>query len=93
MKAIRWSQQALSDLDDLATWLIERNPKAAAKAEKVMSEAVIAIAKRPAAWPKLANLNVHVRSLPKWNRRIAYQIEVDSIVIISVKHTRQNRDI
>jgi plasmid stabilization system protein ParE len=93
VKAVRWSQQALSDLDDLAAWLIQRNPKAAAKAEIALNEAIVAITKRPEAWPKLTKFNVHVRSLPKWDRRIAYQIDGDFIVIVSVKHTRQNREI
>jgi plasmid stabilization system protein ParE len=93
VKQVRWSQQALSDLEELGTWLKQRNPKAAAKAEMVMNDAILAIAKRPEAWPKLIKHNVHVRSLPKWHRRIAYQIDGNFVLIVSVKDTRQNREI
>ncbi|WP_420887847.1 type II toxin-antitoxin system RelE/ParE family toxin [Candidatus Phycosocius spiralis] len=93
MMEVRWSQQALSDLVEIGRWLNERNPKAAKRAEQEIGVAISSIAKRPLAWPKARGHDAHVRSLPKWTRRIVYRVGPDFILIISMKHTRQESNI
>jgi plasmid stabilization system protein ParE len=93
MKEVRWSTEALTDLLEIGTWLNERNPNAAKRAEQEIGVAISSIAKRPLAWPKAQGHDAHVRSLPKWKRRIVYSVVPDFILIISMKHTRQESKI
>ena len=90
MKEIRWSKQALLDLEDMAVWLNTRNPQAAERAELEIGNAVLAIARRPFAWPQVRGFDARCRSLPKWKRRIIFQVGDDFVLIVSIKHTRQN---
>lgn len=89
VRAILWTHEARNDLKDALAWLRTRNRIAAARMEQDILDLVAAAAKRPEAGRQGQIEQVRLRSLPRWHRRLAYQLRDDSILILSIKDTRQ----
>lgn len=90
MKKVVWTEEAEGDVAEMLEWLYDRNPAAARKARAVIDRAVRTLARRPLLGRETSHADSRVWSLPDWRRRIVYRLRDDTIMILTVKHTRQN---
>jgi plasmid stabilization system protein ParE len=89
VKRILWSDIAKQDLRTALAWLRRQNRHAAVNAELDILNMIMSISQRPFAGRSEIEIDVRLRSLPKWHRRIAYRIDGDDIRILSIRDTRQ----
>jgi plasmid stabilization system protein ParE len=89
MMAIEWSPQAKADLLVSLAWLLSRNAPSAEKAARDIQRAVELAAAFPMANRAARSEFERIKSLPKWHKIIIYKVEIDRIVIVSIRDTRQ----
>jgi plasmid stabilization system protein ParE len=89
VKRILWSDIAKQDLRSALAWLRRHNRRASIDAELDILNMIVSISQRPFAGRSDIMKDVKLRSLPKWHRRIAYQIEGDAIRLLSIRDTRR----
>lgn len=90
MNKVVWTEEAERDVAEMLDWLYEQNPVAARRARSANDKAVRALARRPLLGREARQSGRRVWSLADWRRRIVYQLGDGAILILTVKHTRQN---
>lgn len=90
---IRYTPDALDDLERLYRWLLDRNPIAAERFLERLAEAARRIAERPMAWPPSADGRArrHVMRFGRSAYVLHYVIDDLDQVIVRVWHGRQRR--
>lgn len=86
---VKISKRAERELADALEWFKERNPSAAKQAEEDIAVAINLAAAFPMANRAARSEFERIKSLPKWHKIIIYKVEIDRIVIVSIRDTRQ----
>ncbi|MBI3925940.1 MAG: type II toxin-antitoxin system RelE/ParE family toxin [Armatimonadetes bacterium] len=89
-REIVWTQHALSDLEQAAAYLEQRNPEAARRLVQTLWEAADGLVELPFKGHRLNEL----RSMPflelvRGHYRMVYQVHETQVEILAVFHTRQ----
>ena len=87
---IRWTDDAAADLQNHLDYILERNPRAAAR----LAERVLATEKLICDWPQAAPfdgaLGVHECWIAGSRLKLIYHIEGDTIEIVAAFHTSRD---
>jgi toxin ParE1/3/4 len=88
--SVRWTLRAVQEAEDWIDWLTERNVKSAILA----SSELVRRTNRLAQFNELGRVGrlsgTRELSLPKWQKIVVYEIVDESVVIVSLRDTRQN---
>jgi len=84
---VRYSPQARDDLLDIFNYLNERSPHGAANVMRAIYAGIQFLAENPAASQETNHRNVRVKIVRRYNFRIFYWLDRDSIDLIHIRHT------
>jgi plasmid stabilization system protein ParE len=88
--SVQWTLRAIQEAEEWINWLTLRNVKSAILA----SEELVRKTDRLAQFNELGPIGrlsgTRELSLPKWQRIVVYQILTNTMVILSVRDTRQD---
>jgi toxin ParE1/3/4 len=88
MRSIRWSKDALRDLEKIDDWYANRDPNYADRVGRAAVSAAKFLTEFPFAGPSYSG-KVRKWPVPKTDYRLLYRVENDSIEIIRVRHVRE----
>jgi toxin ParE1/3/4 len=88
--SVRWTLRAIQEAEEWIDWLTDRNVKSAI----VASNELVRRTDRLAQFNELGRVGrlsgTRELSLPKWQKIVVYEIVEKSVVIISLRDTRQS---
>jgi len=91
MVEVRWSQQALSDLDAIAEYLARTSPPYARALATRLFSATSALTDFPMMGRRVPEVDVeHVREIIRDGYRIVYLVTEHGVEILTVLHSRQD---
>jgi plasmid stabilization system protein ParE len=89
---VRWTSKALSDLQRLHEFLEPANPDAAARTVQMLAAAPATLLANPRIGRLLEGFQPHeVRRLLVGTYELRYHIDADTIYIVRMFHTREDR--
>jgi plasmid stabilization system protein ParE len=89
---LQWTAQALSDLSRLHDFLAPVNPQAAARAVQALVNAPTKLLSRPRMGPQLFEFEPReVRRILVGSYEIRYEIAGETITVLRLWHTREDR--
>lgn len=88
---IRYTETALADLGELLSYLIERNPRAAATVGKAIEVTVGRIAALPESAPETDELGVRMAPAGRFPYLIFYTVAGNEVLIVRVLHGARRR--
>jgi plasmid stabilization system protein ParE len=90
MSALRWTPQALSDVQQLHLFLVDKNPEAAKRAVQAIRQGVAILRSRPRIGHPVENMDPEFREwlIPFGQRGYLalYRIDGDTVVLLAVRH-------
>lgn len=90
MKAVRWSDRALADLERIHEYIAEDDPMAADRWVGVLQAAALRLAQFPRSGRVVPELNREdVREVLKGNYRLVYQVTEHGPVVVTVFEAHQ----
>jgi toxin ParE1/3/4 len=84
---MKYRKKALADLEDIFSYLYERNPKAAKDTMIAIESAVKLILQMPLLFPLVGLENMRVKLLSQYPYKIFYRVMNNEIVIHRIYHT------
>jgi toxin ParE1/3/4 len=90
---VRWSETALAEVDDIFSYIYERNRSAAASVVRRIEELTVLLEEFPLAGHLTDEAAVRAISVVRYPFLIFYTIDdaAAEVVILHVRHTAQNR--
>ncbi len=92
MGRLDFSLQARTDMDEVMAYIIQDNPRAAAKTIGVFEEKARLLAANPGMGVKRNDLAPELRSFPVENYVIFYRPITDGIIVLRVLHGARDID-
>lgn len=86
---LRYTRGALSDLDEIFSYVARDNPRAAARLVTRIEQVATLIAERP--YIGTATRKSNFRRFPVGNYLVVYEIGVDEVIIQYVRHGARRR--
>ena len=83
---VRYRQRALTDLDEIFTYLNERSPQAAHNVLIAISAAIDEVARNPLAARQTSDPTVRVKVVRRYLYKIFYAPSVDEVEILHIRH-------
>lgn len=91
---LKWTHKALSDLERLYAFLAPVNPAAAARAIQELTQAPFVLLGTPRIGQQLTQFEPReVRRLLVGQYEIRYELRRESVYVLRLWHTRENRDV
>jgi toxin ParE1/3/4 len=82
----RYRQRALTDLDEISTYLNERSPQGARNVLTAISAAIDDIAQNPLAARQTSDPTVRVKVVRRYLYKVFYAPSADEIEILHIRH-------
>jgi toxin ParE1/3/4 len=83
---IRYSPQARDDLQDIFHYLNERSPSGAENVMRAIYASIQFLAENPMASQETGLAEIRVKIVPRYNFKIFYRPDRDSIDLIHIRH-------
>jgi plasmid stabilization system protein ParE len=84
---VRFTDTAVSELEDIFRFLAQRNPRAAAAFAKRVKDMVVLLAQYPFSGREADEAGVRVASMVRYPFLVFYTVTADEVVILNVRHT------
>jgi plasmid stabilization system protein ParE len=84
---IRYSPQARDDLPDIFNYLNERSPSGTENVMRAIYASIQFLAENPTASQEADHPDVRVKIVRRYNFRIFYRLDRDTIDLIHIRHT------
>lgn len=84
---VRFTDTALSELEDILRFLSERNPRAATVLAKRVREMATLLAEYPLSGREADEPGVRIASVVRYPFLVFYTVATDEVVILNVRHT------
>lgn len=92
MRAVKWTAKALSDLERLYDFLVPANPPAARNAVRALVDLPLRLIDHPRLGERLYQFEGReVRRVMVGRYEIRYELQADSIIILRIWSTREDR--
>ncbi len=88
---IRFTATALDEIDEILSYIAERNPSAAAKVAEAIWQTVARAAARPGSSPIVYAGDVRAKLVGRYQYRVYYVARDDEVIIRNVRSTRRQR--
>jgi toxin ParE1/3/4 len=88
---VRFSSKALSDLDQIRSFIGKENPAAASRLVTRLLELAWALSNNPKEGRKTDEPGIHVLIAPHLNYLIFYRIDEAEVQILHIRHTARSR--
>jgi len=83
---LRWSVAAITDLDELRTYIAADNPPAAGRTVRRIRAAALRIQEFPFSGAPASIEELRQSHVPATPFRIIYRIETDVVLIVAIRH-------
>lgn len=89
---IRFTRQAVGDLERIAAYLTAHNPRAAKRVRTAILASIAVLRRFPAAGRAQTTEGVRKLVARKYRYLIYYRVEDDAVAILSIQHPAQERE-
>lgn len=91
---VRFTRKAVNNLDDIAGYLVERNPSAAQRVREKILEALDILVRFPDAGKRQTTEQVRKLVVRKYPYLVYYSVNKDAgeIIILSIQHPARERE-
>jgi toxin ParE1/3/4 len=83
---VRYRELALSNLDEISSYLNQRSPGGARKVVEAIRAAIDDVAQNPLSARRTSDSTVRVKVVRRYGYKIFYSIEADAIEVLHVRH-------
>jgi toxin ParE1/3/4 len=83
---VRFTDTALSELEDIFRFLAERNPRAATAVAKRVKDMALLLADYPLSGREADEPGVRIASMVRYPFLVFYAVTADEVVILNVRH-------
>jgi plasmid stabilization system protein ParE len=83
---VRYRELALSDLDHIFRYLMERSPAGAQNVVHAIFAAIHDVAQNPLGARRTSDPSVRVKVVSRYGYKIFYSVEADAVEILHVRH-------
>lgn len=89
--SIRFTETAFAEIEEILTYISERNAPAAARLARAIADTVAWINERPESSAVVYPDNVRAKLVGRFQYRVYYQIQGTDLIIRNVRSTRRQR--
>jgi len=86
---IRFTETALAEIEEVLSYISERNPNAATEIADAIRRTVAWINARPQASPVVHSPDVRAKRVGRFQYRVYYELRGDDLIIRNVRSTRR----